>query len=165
MKKEKQIHFNAAKHYAGFVEFCKYHNITQDHINACFGVDYFKKHPMYHNDKAINRISKWLFMGIEVKTVYPTNTTVRFDVISKPFRTLIHWIDVKKSNERPEESEKALKETFIDGLSERVLVYTKDKRENFARYHTTTKNWMVEGTTGFPNDYVTHFAYINSPNK
>lgn len=152
--------------YKGLEHFCDHHKVSGSDFVACFGKDFYTRNPMFSNDKAINKLAKHLGMGIKVKTVFPTNSSVEFKVMpTKVSKTPIAWIDVNKSDVRPEATKQSLKETFIDGASERVMVHTKDGREHFARYHVTTQNWMVEGTTGFSNDYVTHFAFINSPIK
>jgi len=67
--------------YDGFTEFVYIHNISSDIINKCFGKNYFSNNPMYKNDKVINRLLSFLSIDAKVKTVFPTPSSVRFDVI------------------------------------------------------------------------------------
>jgi hypothetical protein len=64
--------------YNSFLHFVEKHNIQQETIDKCFGAGYFGKYVMYDNCKAINKLAKYLNMGITVKTVYPTWNTVAF---------------------------------------------------------------------------------------
>ena len=67
--------------YGGLTEFVKIHEITEEQIEKCFGKNYFKRNPYYRNDKAINKLLEYLSIEARVKTVYPTPSSVRFDVI------------------------------------------------------------------------------------
>jgi hypothetical protein len=64
--------------YISFLHFIQTHNIQQETLTKCFGKDYFIKNPMYDNCRAINKLAKYLNMGLSVKTVYPTSSTVAF---------------------------------------------------------------------------------------
>lgn len=68
-------------HYSGFREFVKHHNITPEQVDKCFSKGYFERNPMYRNDRCINIMLKFLGIEAKVKTVYPTHSTVRFDLI------------------------------------------------------------------------------------
>jgi hypothetical protein len=68
--------------YKSFKDFVEKHGITETQVNDCFGENYFKTNPFYSNARCINRLSKYLNMGIYVKVVYPTNSTVKFKIIS-----------------------------------------------------------------------------------
>jgi hypothetical protein len=66
--------------YKSFKHFVEVHNISQETITKCFGKDYFAKNPMFDNCRVINRLSRKLELGITVRTVYPTNSTVAFQI-------------------------------------------------------------------------------------
>ena len=67
--------------YDSFLHFVEVHKIHQHEIDSCFGKDYFKKNPLYANDRCINKLAKHMEMNIKVRTVYPTNSSVQFVVI------------------------------------------------------------------------------------
>lgn len=67
--------------YQSFLHFVEVHKIHQHEIDACFGKDYFKKNPLYYNDKCINKLSNHMEMNIKVRTEYPTNSSVQFTEI------------------------------------------------------------------------------------
>jgi|GEM_PF-5027802 len=77
----------------------------------------------------------------------------------------IKWTDVK-SNFFPPASARVEKETNVIGRSERVLLFCKDKTIRFG-YYNNDKNyierWRVEGCNGYFDDFVTHWAELNSP--
>jgi hypothetical protein len=75
--------------YNSFLDFIKKHNIQQETIDKCFGKGYFGKYVMYDNCKAINKLAKYLNLGITVKTVHPTWNTVAFKTINTvAFKTI-----------------------------------------------------------------------------
>jgi hypothetical protein len=67
--------------YKSFLHFVEVHKIHQHEIDSCFGKDYFKKNPLYHNDRCINKLAKHMEMNIKVRTEYPTNSSVQFTEI------------------------------------------------------------------------------------
>jgi len=79
-------------------------------------------------------------------------------------KKLINWIKVTKNVVLPPASPKAAKETFIQGASDKLLLFCKDGQMRFGRYvHGFANSFLIEGVTGAPKDWVTHFAYTNLP--
>jgi len=78
----------------------------------------------------------------------------------------ITWIPVS-TGELPPATEAGREATNMDGTSDRVLVKCTDGFERFARYMNNKHlmRWNVEGCAGQPADFVTHYAYINSPDE
>jgi hypothetical protein len=69
------------KSYKSFLHFVEVHQIHQHEIEACFGKNYFTKHPLYSNERCINKLAKHMEMNIKVRTEYPTHDSVQFTVI------------------------------------------------------------------------------------
>ena len=65
--------------YKSFTDFIVKHDISKETIDLYFGIDYLGKR--FNNCIAINRLAKYLGMSITVKTVYPTSSTVAFQVV------------------------------------------------------------------------------------
>jgi len=77
----------------------------------------------------------------------------------------VTWIPAN-SGQLPPASEEASKETFINDVSEKVLVRCNDGVIRFARYvHGILESWKVEGCSGNQKDFVRDFAYIFPPEQ
>ncbi len=85
--------------------------------------------------------------------------------VTKVEPTPINWISVS-SGQIPPTTEEGKKETYSESASSRVLIFCSDGIERFGRYfHKPLEVWNVEGCTGIPEGFVTHFAYLSKPVK
>ena len=67
--------------YPGYREFVKEHNISKEQEDKCFGKGYFERNPMYHNNIAITKMLKFLNIKAKAVTVFPTNSSVQFNIV------------------------------------------------------------------------------------
>lgn len=72
----------------------------------------------------------------------------------------IVWIPVKGRTPRASTSDHF---KAYQGHSDRVLLWVQGYQACFGFYHTTLKQFFVEGMTNVDQQAVTHFAYINQP--
>lgn len=108
--------------YKSFLHFVKHHKIEQSVINKCFGKDYFKKNPMYSNDKAITRLLKHLGIDAKAVTKHPTHDTVCFEIVYPKTKVIV---DARKADKSSVMSriyffdERKKKETIVENIMNR----------------------------------------------
>jgi hypothetical protein len=68
--------------YESFREFVSSNGISNETIESAFGSGYFERNPMYHNDRVITRLLKYIGRGeLRAKAEYPTPSSVQFRLV------------------------------------------------------------------------------------
>lgn len=69
--------------YESYKDFKETHNISEELENRCFGKNYFKRVPNFHNSIVITKMLRYLEIEAVAHTVYPTHDSVQFNIVKR----------------------------------------------------------------------------------